>query len=97
MVESRTGFPLQQYAGAPTGLVADTIRELLREELTIDRAVRIALLNNRALQAMLEDLGIARADALQISLIQNPVFSGHARVPSTPLTKLWNSPYTDEQ
>jgi cobalt-zinc-cadmium efflux system outer membrane protein len=62
-------------------LVASTVRELLGEELTVDRAVRIALLNNRALQATLQDLGIARAEAIQVSLIQNPVFSGHARVP----------------
>jgi cobalt-zinc-cadmium efflux system outer membrane protein len=61
--------------------VADTIRDLLRDELTVDRAVRLALLNNRSLQATLEDLGIARAEAVQASLIQNPVFSGHARVP----------------
>lgn len=80
-VEVRTGLHLQQYAGAPTGVVADTIQELLREEFTIDRAVRIALLNNRGLQATLEDLGIARVDAIQASLIKNPVFSGHARVP----------------
>src|SRR3989338_6136986 len=80
-VESRTSLHLQRYAGAPTGVMADTIQELLREELTVDRAVRIALLNNRGLQATLEDLGIARADAVQASLIQNPVFSGHARVP----------------
>ncbi|MDP3722165.1 MAG: TolC family protein [Candidatus Omnitrophota bacterium] len=80
-VEARTGLYLQQYGGAPTGLVADTIRELLRDELTVDRAVRIALLNNRALQATLEELGIARADAVQASLLSNPIFSGHARVP----------------
>lgn len=80
-VEERTGLHLPQYAGAPTGRVADMIQDLLREELTLDRAVRIALLNNRSLQATLEELGIARADAVQASLLSNPVFSGHARVP----------------
>lgn len=83
-VEMRTGLHLQQYAGAPSGLVADTIRDLLQDELTVDRAVRLALLNNRSLQATLQDLGIARAEAVQVSLIQNPVFSGHARVPNEP-------------
>jgi cobalt-zinc-cadmium efflux system outer membrane protein len=57
------------------------IEDLLREELTLDRAVRVALLNNRSLQATLEELGIARADAVQASLLSNPIFSGHARVP----------------
>ena len=80
-VESRTGLHLQPYAGPPTGLVADTIQELLREELSVDRALRITLLNNRALQATLEELGIARAEVLQASLLKNPIFSGHARVP----------------
>jgi len=80
-VEQRTGLHLQRQAGAPTGLVADTIQELLRDELTADRAVRIALLKNRALQGTLEHLGIARAEVIQASLIHNPVFSGHARVP----------------
>ncbi len=80
-VEQRTGLHIQQYAGAPTGLVADTIQELLRDELTLDRAVRIAALNNRSLQATLEELGIARADLIQAGLITNPIFSGHARFP----------------
>lgn len=80
-VEQRAGVSVQQYAGTPSGLAAETIQKLLREELTVDRAVPIALLNNRALQAMPGDLGIARAEAIQVSLIQNPIFSGHARVP----------------
>lgn len=80
-VEQRTGWHVQQYAGAPTGPVAEMIRDLLREELTSERAVRIALLNNRTLQATLEELGIARAAVIQASLLSNPVFSGHARVP----------------
>lgn len=80
-IEQRAGWQLQQYAGSPQGHVADMIQDLLREELTLDRAVRIALLNNRSLQATLEELGIARADAVQASLLSNPIFSGHARVP----------------
>lgn len=80
-VESRTGLHLEQYAGPPTGLVADMIQEFLGEDLSVDRALRIAVLNNRSLQATLEELGIARAEVLQASLLKNPVFSGHARVP----------------
>jgi cobalt-zinc-cadmium efflux system outer membrane protein len=80
-VESRAGVHLEQYTGPPTGLVADTIQQLLREELSVDRALRIAVLNNRSLQATLEELGMARADVLHASLLKNPIFSGHARLP----------------
>jgi cobalt-zinc-cadmium efflux system outer membrane protein len=80
-VEQRTGLQIQQHSGAPTGVVADAIEELLRDELTLDHAVRVAVLNNRSLQATLGDLGIARADLLQAGLLKNPIFSGHLRFP----------------
>ena len=80
-VESRTSLQLQQYVGALTGLAADRIQQLLQEELTVDRALQIAVLNNRSLQATLEELGLARAEVIQASLLKNPIFSGHARVP----------------
>lgn len=82
-VESRTGWRLQQYAGTPPMLAIDVIQDLLRQDLTLDRAVRIALLNNRSLQATFEDLGVARADVMQAGLLKNPIFSGHVRFPRT--------------
>ncbi len=56
--------------------VTETVRALLREPLTIDSAVQIALLNNRSLQAAYAQLGIDRADLVQALLLQNPRFSG---------------------
>lgn len=55
--------------------VAQAVRMLLQDDLTMDEAVQIALLNNRALQAEYERLGIAQADFVQAGLLSNPVFS----------------------
>jgi outer membrane protein TolC len=51
------------------------VAALLREPLTQDAAVRIALLQGPALQASLAALGIAEADRVQASRLPNPVFS----------------------
>src|SRR5207247_2658345 len=53
----------------------------LRKELTADDAVKIALLNNRALQATYEELGIAQADLVQAGLLKNPIFGASLRFP----------------
>lgn len=52
---------------------AERVQALLRGKLTADGAVQIALLNNRGLQAMYEDLGLAQADLVQAGLFKNPV------------------------
>lgn len=52
--------------------VADAIRTLMDRPLTIVAAEKIALLNNRRLQAHFERLGIAQADLFQAGLIANP-------------------------
>lgn len=56
-----------------------TILPLLEEKLTLDQAIRIALLNNQQLQAEFQELGIAKADLLQATLVKNPHFEGFAR------------------
>ncbi len=48
------------------------VRELLAKPLSIDDAVQIALLNNRGLQAMYQELGIAEADLVQAGRLPNP-------------------------
>jgi outer membrane protein TolC len=50
-------------------------RELLAQPLSADDAVKLALLNNRALQAAYADLGIAEADVVQAGRLRNPGFS----------------------
>ena len=49
--------------------------ELLKQPLSAERAVEVALLNNRGLQAALADLGIAEADLVRADRLANPVFS----------------------
>ena len=61
--------------------VEEVIRASLQAELTADQAVQIALLNNRNLQAIYEELGIAQADLVQAGLLKNPVFDGLFRFP----------------
>ncbi|MDP9174729.1 MAG: TolC family protein [Planctomycetota bacterium] len=56
----------------------------LAKPLSVDDAVRIALLNNHDLQADLDELGIARASVLQAGLLPNPVLSVIPRFPDRP-------------
>jgi cobalt-zinc-cadmium efflux system outer membrane protein len=58
------------------------IEELLKNELTPETAVQIALLNNPSLQAVYEGLGITQADVVEAGLLENPVLFGQARFPN---------------
>ncbi len=57
------------------------VNALLARPITVDAAVEIALLNNRSLQAVLEDLAISQADLVQAGLLHNPVFFASFRLP----------------
>jgi len=48
------------------------VRELLAKPLSVDDAVQIALLNNRALQAVYQELGIGEAELVQAGRLPNP-------------------------
>ena len=56
--------------------VAESIHKLLEEPLGADDAVQIALLNNRRLQAVYEELGVSQAAIVDASLTTNPRFHG---------------------
>jgi cobalt-zinc-cadmium efflux system outer membrane protein len=62
--------------------VEKTIEVLLKNELTPETTVQIALLNNPNLQAVYEDLGITQADVVEAGLLENPVLFGQARFPN---------------
>ncbi len=51
------------------------VAELLRQPLSADAAVQIALLNHRGLQASFHELGISEADLVQASRLPNPGFT----------------------
>ena len=64
--------------------ISQTVHALLRGTITAERAVQIALLNNRELQAIFEEIGIANADLTEAGLLKNPVFNASARFPDRP-------------
>jgi cobalt-zinc-cadmium efflux system outer membrane protein len=67
--------PLDSSEGAVT---AEALA-LLADGLTEADAVKITLLNNHAIRAQLQRLGVARADLVQAGLLANPVFSANAK------------------
>lgn len=52
---------------------AEKLRALLGKKFSADDAVQIAMLNNRDLQAIYSDLGLAQADLVQAGLFRNPI------------------------
>ena len=72
-VAQRSGQALDWDAKA--GTAHATTRTLLAQPLTGEAAVRLAMLNNREIQAQFERLGIAQADLVEAGLLDNPVFS----------------------
>ena len=78
-VDERLGFPVHWNANTESAdEAAQTTKELLGKPLVADAAVRIALLNNRRLQATFEDLGIAYAAVVEAGTPSNPAFHGGA-------------------
>src|SRR5579862_7217059 len=82
LAADRTGHAVQWNQDTADDRAAEaSVHAMLQEELTLDRAVQIALINNRNLQASYEDLGIAQADLVQAGLLSNPVFNAIIRFP----------------
>jgi outer membrane protein, heavy metal efflux system len=80
-VLTRTGQRVRWYQGAGEDAeVRRLIDQMLGGELTGDQAVQIALLNNRGLQAVYEDLGVSQAAVVQAGLLRNPVLDGNVKL-----------------
>jgi len=79
IVERRVGLadvvPEKQDADS-RARVRTRVAELMAEPLTVERALQVAMLNNRELRATLEDLGVAQAELVQAGLLENPTISG---------------------
>jgi cobalt-zinc-cadmium efflux system outer membrane protein len=74
-VGSRSQQAVDWNAGDPEDQsVRDSVRRMLADELTLDEAVGIALINNREMRASLTRAQVARADLIQAGLLDNPVF-----------------------
>ncbi len=73
LTRERTGQTVQwQRSQADADVAAARVAELLKQPLTPDAAVELALLNNRGLQAGFAELGIAEADLVQAGRLKNP-------------------------
>src|SRR5438874_2101936 len=84
-IRQRTGKKVEwQKDVEASDQIREEIRVLLRQTLTADSAVQVALLNNRELQATFEEIGIAQADLIESGLLRNPIFAGDARFPNRP-------------
>jgi cobalt-zinc-cadmium efflux system outer membrane protein len=82
-VAERTGHEVRWDLGtAEDEQARAAVAGLLEKKLTPEAAVQVALLNNRRLQAVYEQLGIAQADLVQAGLLRNPVFDASARFAS---------------
>ncbi|MEO6755005.1 MAG: TolC family protein, partial [Chthoniobacteraceae bacterium] len=81
-VKERTGLAVrwQQNAEAREESLG-TVRGLLKKSLTVSRAVQIALLNSRELQAAFEDVGVSAADLREAGTWKNPTFDLSVRFP----------------
>src|SRR5436305_11877412 len=85
-VHLRTGKRVQWNRGSAEDLQAQAaVTSLLSRPLTADSAVKVALLNNRNLQATYEELGIAQADLVEAGLLRNPIFTFERRFPGQAL------------
>jgi outer membrane protein, multidrug efflux system len=64
-----------KLATAPTALTETTVKAMLAAPLTMDNAVRIALLNSPAMSSSMAQLRISEADRVQAATLPNPHFS----------------------
>ncbi len=73
-VEVRSGHALRS-PDADDAEVGRAIDAVLAKELTVDGAVRVALLANPKLRSELEEVSISQADLVQAGLLSNPTFT----------------------
>lgn len=82
-IVSRTGFtPGWQQTAEERAGADQMVSVLLEPELTPNRAVEIALINNRELRAAFEDLGVSQAELIAASRLANPSFGASIRWPN---------------
>jgi cobalt-zinc-cadmium efflux system outer membrane protein len=84
VVEERTAGKIFWSSGTELDKEAtDKVGSLLKAKLTVDQATQIALLNNRDLQAVYSELGVAQADLVQAGLLNNPIFDAAIKFPTS--------------
>ena len=87
LIEQRTGQRTHWDQGSQEDAkVAEFVNQLLQQGLTRERAIEIALVNNRSLQATYEDLDVSQAEMVQAGLLKNPSLSLGFGFPLNPAT-----------
>ena len=82
IVEDRAAMKIAWNRGSDLDQeAAERVRTLLQKRLTAEDAVQVAMLNNRDLQAIYTDLGVAQADLVQAGLFRNPVLDAAVLFP----------------
>ena len=78
----RTGIETHwQQTREAARAIREEVNKLLSDGLTEEDAIKIALINNHALQATFEEIGVAKADLVQAGLFTNPNLSALFRFP----------------
>lgn len=81
-IKERLGADTHWQDGPPQEVdIAEWVDAALAGGLTKDRAIEIALVNNRSLQATYEELGISQAELVQAGLLKNPTLGLHFGFP----------------
>lgn len=76
LAEERTGSGIRWRTNENADSeIRKGVRQVLARELSVDDAVKVALLNNAALQAEFDKLGAAVADVWQAGLLKNPTLA----------------------
>ena len=81
LVEVSTG-QVDVFDPSVASLTASDLDAILADGLSLDEALRVALLNNRELQAEFQSIGIAHTDWVQAQLLSNPSLDTLLRPPS---------------
>ncbi len=81
LTRERTGQTAAwQRSSADSDAVQVRVAELIGQPLSADRAVELALINNKGLQASFTELGIAESDLVRAGRLANPSLTfGHLR------------------
>ena len=79
MVKTQTGINTHLIQDLSEADVQKEIQMILEEPLTDEGAVKIAILNNPFIKAIMAGLGISQADLVQAGLLHNPKVSGFIR------------------
>ena len=81
-IQERTNVSISSSQMRMSPALPDSLRNLFADDLTLEEALQIAFANSPRFFASMEELGIAKADVLEATLLKNPKFSGFARSPN---------------